>query len=332
MSVITGDRHLSPHTFHPTETSVSIAPDAPQAAAYPAYQNALHELAQAIEWSHGSFSLILAHCNSPQVRHHVLQDLTQTCALSLKSIALEPSAELMFSSILQKLRRSSASPPANATNPASPAVPIAFSPAAFATAILETPIAPGAGDLAGNLADEFVSHAMGGAIAVSNSPIDPDLEQTLAQSNAITISGFETVLNIEKLLASADIIRDELRKVFHCPLVWWVNDEILIKLMRNAPNIHSWFTSVEFPGAEFVSAEAIGIDLIGAELASAELNDAEAIGTELASAELNGAEAMNAIKTPDVTGVNLENLEAILPASVSNSEPTARVEMMFEVA
>lgn len=63
---------------------------------------------------------------------------------------------------------------------------------------------------------------------------------------AIAISGFETVIHIDTLLASADTVREELRKVFHCPLIWWMNDATLVKLIRLAPNIHSWFTSVEF--------------------------------------------------------------------------------------
>jgi hypothetical protein len=54
------------------------------------------------------------------------------------------------------------------------------------------------------------------------------------------------VIHIDTLLASADTVREELRKVFHCPLIWWMNDATLVKLIRLAPNIHSWFTSVEF--------------------------------------------------------------------------------------
>jgi hypothetical protein len=68
-------------------------------------------------------------------------------------------------------------------------------------------------------------------------------------SGAIAISGFEGVSHIDTLLSSADTVRDELRKVFHCPLIWWMSDAILVKLIRLAPNIHSWFTFVEFLSA-----------------------------------------------------------------------------------
>lgn len=70
--------------------------------------------------------------------------------------------------------------------------------------------------------------------------------QPHSMPGAIAIAGFETVSRIDTLLASADTVREELRKVFHCPLIWWMNDATLVKLIRLAPNIHSWFTSVEF--------------------------------------------------------------------------------------
>ncbi len=70
-----------------------------------------------------------------------------------------------------------------------------------------------------------------------------------SESGAIAISGFEGVSHIDTLLSSADTVREELRKVFHCPLIWWMSDAILVKLIRLAPNIHSWFTFVEFLNA-----------------------------------------------------------------------------------
>lgn len=152
------------------------------------YQSSLCELAQAIEWGQGQFSLILAHCNSPAIRQRAIDDLTYHHALPLYTVALQPEAELMFSSISCDLTQRD---------------------------------------------DTLQKHP----VACPRPPAMP---------GAIAISGFETVSHIDTLLASADTVREELRKVFHCPLIWWMSDAILVKLIRVAPNIHSWFTSVEF--------------------------------------------------------------------------------------
>lgn len=152
------------------------------------YQSSLCELTQAIEWGQGQFSLILAHCNSPAIRQRAIEDLECCQAFPLYTVALQPEAELMFSSISCDLTQQADTRPKH---------PIPY----------------------------HRSHSIPGAIA---------------------ISGFETVIHIDTLLASADTVREELRKVFHCPLIWWMNDATLVKLIRLAPNIHSWFTSVEF--------------------------------------------------------------------------------------
>ncbi|MGD1903255.1 MAG: hypothetical protein ACFB9N_13565 [Geitlerinemataceae cyanobacterium] len=156
------------------------------------YRDSLTELTHAIEWNQGNFSLILAHCNSLDLRQRVLWDLGRNDRFSLQTITLPPDAELMFSSISSRLRSQQGRPE----------------------------VAPLAGDRPGAMGD--------------------------AQYSAIAIAGFETVTHIDTLLSSADAVRDELRKVFHCPLVWWMNDSALVKLIRLAPNIHSWFTFVEF--------------------------------------------------------------------------------------
>lgn len=154
------------------------------------YQSSLCELTQAIKWGQGQFSLILAHCNSTQIRKRALYDLDRCCAFPLYTVSLPPEAELMFSSISRDLA-----------------------------------------DRNGTIHDP-----------------QPVTFQT-SESGAIAISGFEKVSHIDRLLASADTVREELRKVFHCPLIWWMNDATLVKLIRLAPNIHSWFTCVEFLNA-----------------------------------------------------------------------------------
>ena len=57
---------------------------------------------------------------------------------------------------------------------------------------------------------------------------------------ALMVFGLESVVAIEQVLGATNLVRDEFRKQFPFPLVLWVNDEILQKLMRTAPDFKSW--------------------------------------------------------------------------------------------
>ncbi|OUL22986.1 hypothetical protein BV378_24115 [Nostoc sp. RF31YmG] len=63
---------------------------------------------------------------------------------------------------------------------------------------------------------------------------------------ALIVSGLESVTHLEQLLTAANQVREEFRKNFHFPLVVWVTDDLLHKLMRLAPDLYSWATIVEF--------------------------------------------------------------------------------------
>ncbi|MDZ7959860.1 MAG: hypothetical protein RMY34_18585 [Aulosira sp. DedQUE10] len=66
------------------------------------------------------------------------------------------------------------------------------------------------------------------------------------QPQALIVSGLESVSHLEQVLTAANQVREEFRKNFHFPLVVWVTDEVLQKLMRLAPDLQSWATTVEF--------------------------------------------------------------------------------------
>ncbi|MBD2339858.1 hypothetical protein H6G64_23080 [Calothrix sp. FACHB-156] len=66
------------------------------------------------------------------------------------------------------------------------------------------------------------------------------------QPQALIVSGVESLTHLEQVLTAANQVREEFRKNFHFPLVVWVTDEVLQKLMRLAPDLHSWTTTVEF--------------------------------------------------------------------------------------
>ncbi|MGD1804953.1 eIF2A-related protein [Dapis sp. BLCC M126] len=57
---------------------------------------------------------------------------------------------------------------------------------------------------------------------------------------AIMIFDLEKVEAIDELLTSTNQVRDEFRKKFCFPLVLWITDELLAKLIRLAPDFKSW--------------------------------------------------------------------------------------------
>jgi WD40 repeat protein/tetratricopeptide (TPR) repeat protein len=58
--------------------------------------------------------------------------------------------------------------------------------------------------------------------------------------SALMVLGLEAVTELDDLLSATNNVRDEFRKTFSFPLVLWVNDEVLQKLLRLAPDFNSW--------------------------------------------------------------------------------------------
>jgi hypothetical protein len=57
---------------------------------------------------------------------------------------------------------------------------------------------------------------------------------------ALMVDGLESVVAINQLIISTNLMRDEFPKQFQFPLVLWVNDEILRKLILLAPDLKDW--------------------------------------------------------------------------------------------
>jgi hypothetical protein len=66
------------------------------------------------------------------------------------------------------------------------------------------------------------------------------------RAQVFMVFGLESVIALDRVLASANLIRDALPKNFPLPILLWVNDEVLKKLIRSAPDLESWSTTVEF--------------------------------------------------------------------------------------
>jgi len=60
------------------------------------------------------------------------------------------------------------------------------------------------------------------------------------QPEALMVRGLESVVAINQLIISTNLMRDELKKQFQFPLVLLVNDEILRKLIWLAPDLKNW--------------------------------------------------------------------------------------------
>jgi hypothetical protein len=76
--------------------------------------------------------------------------------------------------------------------------------------------------------------------------------------DALMVFGLESVSELRTVLTSSNYIREEFSNNFPFPLVLWINDEVQQKLLRLAPDLESWATSVEFTIAtDWLSYELI---------------------------------------------------------------------------
>ena len=66
------------------------------------------------------------------------------------------------------------------------------------------------------------------------------------QPPAVMVFGLDSLSNLEQVLITTNQVREEFRK--HCPfpLVLWINDHVLQKLIRSVPDLESWATTTNF--------------------------------------------------------------------------------------
>jgi hypothetical protein len=78
------------------------------------------------------------------------------------------------------------------------------------------------------------------------------------QPEALMVRGLESVVAINQLITSTNLMRNEFRKKFRFPLVLWVNDEILRKLVWLAPDFKDWAASTirfDIPSSQLIESE-----------------------------------------------------------------------------
>ena len=64
--------------------------------------------------------------------------------------------------------------------------------------------------------------------------------------SALMVFGLESVSNIDAVLTATNQAREEFRNNFNFPVFFWVNDAILRKIIRLAPDFKNWATTIEF--------------------------------------------------------------------------------------
>lgn len=73
-------------------------------------------------------------------------------------------------------------------------------------------------------------------------------ELDYTQPSALMVFSLESVNALDQVLIATNQVREEFRN-FACPLVLWVTDQVLQKLIRLVPDFENWATSVEFAKA-----------------------------------------------------------------------------------
>ncbi|MEH2041485.1 nSTAND1 domain-containing NTPase, partial [Nostoc sp.] len=135
-------------------------------------ENALEELAWAIETSVGQFKLLLARCNYTNLRSQLAERLQELTSVNIRILELKKSDKTLYTKIQAEVKEE--------------------------------------------------------------------------QPDALMIFGLESVDDLDHLLTTTNQVREEFRKNFHFPLVLWVNDEVLKKLMQLAPDFESWAITTAF--------------------------------------------------------------------------------------
>ena len=173
-------------------------------------ERSLDTLVRAITLSQQQFALILVRCNYTKLRDRMTQQLKARCPFPLHDYTLPESAQTLYTSIRTELRESGQEWEAGGVGEAGEAE---GNPSARTTN-----------------EQQLTTHNQ--QLTTNNSQCQPP--------NALLIFGLESVTAIDQVLLATNLVREELSKKFPFPLVLWMNDRILAKLDRLAPDLKSW--------------------------------------------------------------------------------------------
>jgi WD40 repeat protein/tetratricopeptide (TPR) repeat protein len=153
------------------------------------------------------------------------------------------------------------------------------------------------------------------------------------QPDALMIFGLESVCDIDQVLMATNQIREEFRK-FTFPLVLWVTDDLLQKLIRLVPDFHSWATTVDFKSSteELIQLIERTVDGVFTKVLNSRENvflDNAALNLDLEQGSSPHAELKSARRELQNQGVKLNpeleaGLEFVLARIVKNSQVDSR--------
>jgi tetratricopeptide (TPR) repeat protein len=188
-------------------------------------ERSLKALDRALALSQGEFSLVLVHCNYKRLRDRILHQLRELSAhrYEIRELELPSSVTTLYTTIqtyrhVEDVRKEDA----------------------------------GTRDTHdGGKQEDMGTHRNGDTEISGLRPASTEGAAALTLSTnrwasfnkphpALSVSGLESVAALDDLLASTNQVRDEFRKRLPFPIVVWVNDEVLQKLLHFAPDFASW--------------------------------------------------------------------------------------------
>ncbi|NEO84556.1 MAG: hypothetical protein F6J87_09920, partial [Spirulina sp. SIO3F2] len=153
-----------------------------------------------------------------------------------------------------------------------------------------------------------------------------------AQPEALMVFGLEQVQNLDRVLRATNLIREEFRKRFACPIVIWIHSGILHSLIRQATDLENWATTIVFQStnAELVELLQRRIDSVFAQILTCREHlflDAAALGLHPDSPQ--GLELQAACQALAARDLNLApelraSLALVQGLIADNTTPVAR--------
>jgi WD40 repeat protein len=212
-------------------------------------ERSLKALDRAIALSLGEFSLVLVRCNYQRLRERMVQQLQELSnhRYKVRDVVIPESATTLYTTIKAYGHHDEETGTQGHSDAGN----------------IEDAGARERGDEGNSQEDTLTQgYSQAGNVAEELSPSPPlplSVSAKTASSHephpALLIFSLESVVALEDLLASSNQVRDEFRKRMPFPLVLWVTDEVLQKLMRFAPDFASWAaTPIKF---EIATSELI---------------------------------------------------------------------------
>jgi len=204
-------------------------------------QSSLNALDRAIAFSQGEFSLVLVRCNYKRLQKRILQQLRDRAQgrYQIQELILPESVTTLYTTIQNYVDGNQQG---------------VLGSQAVETSFTDNVTKPTLLGEAKTQKDREDSRE----VAPERLPVEPlpdgggfshikvttntnrEPHPPLHSPPALIILGLESVEALDDLLTSTNQVRDEFRKRLPFPLVLWVNDEVLHKLVRHAPDFSSW--------------------------------------------------------------------------------------------